>query len=110
MKPDSFIRLNEIEEFILRALSNPLETELYGLQIVEAIESICHRKVALGTLYPILHKLKDRKFVTSRWESENIEHRAGARRRYYRITSEGKGALANIDLMRSILTDWQPVV
>jgi PadR family transcriptional regulator, regulatory protein PadR len=104
------IRLNEVEELILRALSSPSGTELYGLQIVDAISTVCKKKVAMGTLYPVLHKLKEKNFVNARWEVENIKGRAGARRRYYRITCDGERALQTIDKMRMMLTNWQPVV
>lgn len=38
-----------------------------------------------GTLYPLLRRLEGQRLLSSRWRVEN-----GRRRRYYRITEEGR--------------------
>jgi PadR family transcriptional regulator PadR len=42
-----------------------------------------------GTVYPALHRLEDAGLVASRWATV-----AGRRRRVYRMTRRGRGALA----------------
>jgi DNA-binding PadR family transcriptional regulator len=44
-----------------------------------------------GTLYPILRRLEEQGLVQSSWDTE------GSRpRKYYQITSDGEGTLANL--------------
>ena len=67
------------------------EKDMYGYQIIEELsqksESIFHLKT--GTLYPILHGLERDGMVTS-----FDEHAGNQRiRKYYRLTSQGKGQL-----------------
>jgi transcriptional regulator len=44
----------------------------------------------IGSLYPVLCRLEDRGLITGRW----IERAGERRRRYYRLTPEGRKALA----------------
>ena len=44
----------------------------------------------IGSLYPILCRLEDRKLITGRW----IERAGERRRRYYRLTAKGRKVLA----------------
>ena len=44
-----------------------------------------------GMLYPVLHRLKTRGLIKSRW----AKGEGGPRRRYYQLTAKGKTALAN---------------
>ena len=43
-----------------------------------------------GMLYPVLHRLERLGYVEARWEVAE----SGRRRKYYRITSEGRAQLA----------------
>ena len=43
-----------------------------------------------GMLYPVLHRLERLGYIKARWE----ESETGRRRKYYRITSQGKTQLA----------------
>ncbi|NJM68655.1 MAG: helix-turn-helix transcriptional regulator, partial [Acaryochloris sp. RU_4_1] len=85
MKNPKPSHVTELEELSLRALVNCTDTELYGLQIQKSIEEIFHRNIPMGSLYPVLHRLKKRGFVVSRWETSQMDKRSGARRRYYKI-------------------------
>jgi len=42
-----------------------------------------------GTIYPVLHKLKEEKLVRSQWQTSDL----GRRRNYYYITAKGRKAL-----------------
>jgi DNA-binding PadR family transcriptional regulator len=53
------------------------------------------RLTAYGTLYKALDRLERAGYLSSRWEDPLIAARDGRpRRRFYRLTLEGEGALA----------------
>ncbi|MBD2305653.1 helix-turn-helix transcriptional regulator [Chroococcidiopsis sp. FACHB-1243] len=83
--------------------------ELYGLEIIEALEkgSGGKLKVSFGTLYPALRRLEKKGFVETRWGNEIPEERGGARRKYYRISAKGVSVLQEIGQIREELTKWQ---
>ena len=57
----------------------------FGLEIMDATN------LPSGTVYPTLNRLESRDLVRGRWESEAVAQRDGRpRRRYYRITKEGR--------------------
>ena len=62
----------------------------YGLDIIEATG------LPSGTVYPALASSERRGYVAGTWESTTIATREGRpRRRYYRLTSAGRAALAD---------------
>lgn len=65
---------------------------MYGYEIIQAHRKMTKGKWApkAGTIYPILRRLEKRGFVKSEWTSKA----GGLRRRYYKITPEGKKAAA----------------
>jgi PadR family transcriptional regulator PadR len=79
---------------VLVALMAGDALELSGAQIAGTT------KLASGTLYPILIRLEEARFVESRWETEDPHELGRPRRRFYRITGIGarraKGAIRNI--------------
>jgi PadR family transcriptional regulator PadR len=66
--------------------------EMYGYEIVEALEKRTEGVLALGqsTLYPMLYNLEAKGFIAARWDEET----ASRPRKYYRLTPEGKKRLA----------------
>lgn len=65
-----------------------LEKEnMYGYQMIKEIKIKSENifEFQEGTLYPILHKLEEKKYITSYWDEKS-----GKKRKYYEITSEGK--------------------
>lgn len=66
-------------------------SDMYGYQMTKTLESISDQTFTLkeGTLYPILHNLEKEKMVESYYD-ENPSLR---RKKYYRITKEGKRLL-----------------
>lgn len=68
------------------------EKDMYGYQIIEELERRSNNVFQLkaGTLYPILHSLEKKSYVTSYEE----EAKSGKIRKYYTITSKGKKALS----------------
>nr|WP_290224285.1 PadR family transcriptional regulator [Trichocoleus desertorum] len=107
-KEPSELDLSALEELIMTALLNQ---ELYGLQMVQAIEEASNgrRKLAVGSLYPTLHRLEKKGFISSRWGDDRPEERAGARRRYYQLTGLGSSAIKESQQLRTNLMSWQPV-
>jgi len=73
----------------------------YGYQIVQDINAKAPGilKTGEGTIYPILHRLEERELIQSAWRTGET----GRQRRYYRITSKGKRALADNRLQWSAL-------
>jgi DNA-binding PadR family transcriptional regulator len=71
----------------LRVLHHPPDGDLYGNWMIEELARHGYR-ISAGTLYPILHALERRVYLTSRTE------RAGrSQRRIYRATPYGIEAL-----------------
>ena len=69
---------------VLGALLQQSDTELYGLEIVQA------SGLEPGTIYPILQRLRGAGWVSDRWEDLEPAHAQGRPpRRYYRLTMEG---------------------
>lgn len=99
--------ISHVEESILTILN---EHELYGLQIIGALEqgSGGKLKLGIGTLYPTLRRLEKKGFVQARWGDETPEERGGARRRYYKATSTGAKVLYELQQMRVNLVTWKP--
>jgi len=70
---------------------NLLDKEnLYGYQLIKKLseesENIFNLKE--GTLYPILHGLEEKGFISSYWDATS-----GKKRKYYSITKQGKKQL-----------------
>ncbi len=69
------------------------EGDSYGYAIIKRVAELSggHLRWTDGMLYPVLHRLERNGHVSAKWaESEN-----GRRRRYYRITKEGRSQLAD---------------
>lgn len=62
--------------------------EMYGYELVESLERDSDGLLALGqsTVYPLLYNLEGRGHVRATWRSAP----SGRRRKYYRITPEGR--------------------
>lgn len=72
--------------------------EKYGYQIISELKEKSNNRLLLkeGTLYPILYRLEDDKFVESKW-SEAVGKKVP--RKYYVITEEGRKALQEIQTL-----------
>ena len=68
-----------------------LEDEnMYGYQMIKKLGEKSNHVFELkeGTLYPILHSLEEKNFITSYWDESTAK-----KRKYYTITEKGKGQL-----------------
>lgn len=100
--------LSALEEDILTVL---LGQELYGLQICKAIAEASggSQTLKVGSLYPSLHRLEKKEFVTSRMDANgDLKARGGNRRKYYRITGLGAKTLTQKQAIRQNLANWSP--
>lgn len=70
-------------QLILRALLRDPSRELYGLELSE------ETGLLPGTAYPILLRLENEGWVTSRWEDIDPHAEKRPARRYYRLTASG---------------------
>lgn len=67
------------------------ETDMYGYEIIKKLEEKSDHTFQFkeGTLYPILHKLENKGYVTSYMSKSS----SGKERKYYRITTSGRKQL-----------------
>src|SRR5438552_497383 len=87
-----------INKDLIAASSNPIvlailaEKDSYGYAILQRVRELSGGRMEWtdGMLYPVLHRLERLGHVKARWEAAE----SGRRRKYYRITSQGRARLA----------------
>jgi len=88
----------EINKDLIAASSTPLvlailtEGDSYGYAILKRVQELSggHMEWTDGMLYPVLHRLERLGHIQARWQVAD----SGRRRKYYRITSQGRKQLA----------------
>jgi PadR family transcriptional regulator PadR len=75
-------------QLILQALLRNPARELYGLELSQ------ETGLLPGTAYPILLRLENQGWVTSRWEDIDPHAEKRPARRYYRLTASGAAQAA----------------
>ena len=90
---------------LLQAFLDAPQEEPYGFQLSQATN------LKAGTLYPILQRLRDEGWLTSRWEDIDEQAEGRRRRRYYRFTALGeRNARAAVDrdagALRQLMPGW----
>lgn len=88
----------EIGKDLMAASSTPIvlailaEADSYGYAILQRVELLSGGRMEWtdGMLYPVLHRLERLGHVKARWAVAE----SGRRRKYYRITAEGRAQLA----------------
>ena len=68
------------------------EGHSYGYAIIKRVTELSggHLQWTDGMLYPLLHRLERQGLVTAKWSASE----SGRRRKYYRVTREGRTQLA----------------
>jgi PadR family transcriptional regulator, regulatory protein PadR len=68
------------------------EEDSYGYAILQRVRELSGGRMEWtdGMLYPVLHRLERLGHIEARWEVAE----SGRRRKYYRITSQGRARLA----------------
>ncbi|MHC4069929.1 MAG: PadR family transcriptional regulator [Planctomycetota bacterium] len=89
MKFESQLLKGIVPAVVLEILSRG---QMYGYELSQSIEQRSGNILTLGkgTLYPLLYNLEARKLIKGKWATAD----SGRKRRYYSITSKGKGQLA----------------
>lgn len=88
----------EIGKDLVAASATPLilailaEHESYGYAIIKRVSGLSGGRLEWsdGMLYPVLHRLERLGHISGRWQTSET----GRKRRYYRITAEGRAQLA----------------
>ena len=88
----------EINKDLIAASSTPIvlailaEADSYGYAILQRVRELSGGGMEWtdGMLYPVLHRLERLGHVEARWETAD----SGRRRKYYRITAQGRNQLA----------------
>lgn len=80
---------------LLKLLS---EKDMYGYEMIETLRSRSQNVFELkaGTLYPLLHALESKNYLTS-YEQEGV----GKMRKYYSITDDGR------KFLKTKLDEWE---
>src|ERR1700760_2769145 len=87
-QPQSEMLKGTLDMMILRTL---VGGDAHGHTIAKVIEHTSEDllEVEQGSLYPALHRLEDRKWVSSYWSSSENNRKA----KFYRLTAEGRKQL-----------------
>jgi PadR family transcriptional regulator, regulatory protein PadR len=88
----------DLSKDLVAASATPLvlailaEGESYGYAIIKRVADLSggHLQWTDGMLYPVLHRLERQGLISAKWS----ESESGRRRKYYRITREGRAELA----------------
>ena len=83
--------LTRVEEYLLLAVLT-LGEEAYSLSILDYIVKVTKKKWTLGWIYIPLYRLEEKGYLTSELGPPTKE-RGGKRKKFYRLTKEGKEAL-----------------
>jgi len=68
------------------------EAENYGYELIQQLKTRSEAKlnIAEGTLYPVLKKMEEKKWLAGKWKTAE----SGKQRKYYSITKKGKDQLS----------------
>jgi PadR family transcriptional regulator, regulatory protein PadR len=89
MKPQSDLLQGTLDLLVLKTLqSGPRHGWDIGQRIQQVSQEVL--KVGQGSLYPALHRLEDRGWISSRWGASENNRRA----RFYELTAAGRKQLA----------------
>ncbi len=88
----------DLSKDLVAASATPLvlailaEGDSYGYAIIKRVAELSggHLQWTDGMLYPVLHRLEDLGYAAAKWSASE----SGRRRKYYRITKEGRVQLA----------------
>ncbi len=88
----------DLSKDLVAASATPLvlailaEGDSYGYAIIKRVAELSGGRLQWsdGMLYPVLHRLERQGLVAAKWSASEV----GRRRRYYRITKEGRAQLA----------------
>jgi DNA-binding PadR family transcriptional regulator len=96
---DASTHLATLNKDLVAASATPLilailaEGDSYGYAILKRVDELSGGRVQWtdGMLYPVLHRLERLGYVDARWDRAE----SGRRRKYYRITEDGRAQLVD---------------
>lgn len=80
--------LGEFEEIVLLTIAS-LMSEAYSVNIVDEIAKITQRETKLGVVHAVLNRLQEKGYIDSEL-GEPTKERGGRRKRFFKVTQEGK--------------------
>ena len=90
--------LGEFEYLVMLALLR-LRGDAYGMQVRREIQTRTDRSVTIGSVYATLDRLEKKGYAVSAAGMDD----AGRARKYFRITSDGAGAMRrHVEAMESM--------
>lgn len=93
--------LGEFEQLVMLTVLR-LGDAAYSAAVRQELQERAGRDVSPGAVFTTLERLEDRGLVTSRYGDPTPE-RGGRRKRYYRLRSDGRRALAHsLETMRRV--------
>lgn len=100
------INIGEFEELVLLVVAI-LNTNAYGISVMEEIESQTERKINISAVHSALDRLEGKGFLDSHVGGATKE-RGGRRKRYFSITVAGQKSLSFIKEQRNKLHEQIP--
>lgn len=99
--------LGDFEQLVMLAVMR-LDEDAYGTSIREELKTRAEREVSPGAIFTTLERLESRGLVTSRY-GEPTPERGGRRKRFYKISAEGRKALArSLRAVRRLMQGLEP--
>ncbi|MDN5213421.1 helix-turn-helix transcriptional regulator [Fulvivirgaceae bacterium BMA12] len=100
--------LGEFEEVVLLSVAS-LNDKAYSVAIVDQLDQQISRKVKLGVVHAILHRLEEKGYLKSELGEPSAE-RGGKRKRFYSLTAAGFAAIRRSYEVRQQLWNIIPTV
>jgi PadR family transcriptional regulator PadR len=99
--------LGEFEQLVMFAVLR-LDDDAYGASVRDELKARAARDVSPGAIFTTLERLEGRGLVTSKY-GEPTPERGGRRTRFYRLTAEGRRALArSFDTVKRMARGLEP--
>ncbi len=98
--------LGELEELVLLTVGI-LDTEAYGVSVLEEIKNQTGRKVNISAVHTVLTRLESKGLLSSKMGGAT-EERGGRRKRLFALSSAGRMVLEDVRTMRNKLYDQLP--
>jgi PadR family transcriptional regulator PadR len=99
--------LGDFEQLVMLAVMR-LDEDAYGTSIRDELKARADREVSPGAIFTTLERLESRGLVTSRYGEPTAE-RGGRRKRYYKLSVEGRRSLArSLRAVRRLMQGLEP--
>ena len=99
--------LGEFEQLVMLAVLR-LQDDAYGTSIREELKARADRDVSPGAIFTTLERLEGRGLVASHLGEPTAE-RGGRRKRFYRLSPEGRRALSrSVETVRRMVRGLEP--